>query len=159
MLAVLAITMPSPSRAPRWRPAFVAASGTLYDATTHTPVRLRRTSSGCGKTAAFEVGKKPYQTLRYEPRPRPGDVRVGGVCVCVVVESDRRGVSHPTAVKGGKPWLRGLAISFVTDAVDPTGDFLLGVYRRGVGGRCEKISLVTLFGTRTARRTSCAVRP
>ena len=26
---------------------------------------------------------------------------MGGVYVCVVVESDRRGVSHPTAVKGG----------------------------------------------------------
>ena len=29
---------------------------------------------------------------------------------------------EPTAVKGrGKPWLRGLASSFVTDAADPTG--------------------------------------
>ena len=41
-------------------------------------------------------------TLRHAPRPRSGDVRVRRrACVCVDVKRDRRGVSHPTAVKGG----------------------------------------------------------
>ena len=62
-------------------------------------------------------------------RGRPGfrDVRPWDRDASVEPESDRRGVRtaihpEPTAVKGrGKPWLRGLAISFVTDAADPTG--------------------------------------
>ena len=52
--------------------------------------------------------------------------------------------------EGEKPWLRDLAISFVTDAVHPMGTLWAESYRclsycRGVGGRCEKISLVTLI--------------
>ena len=66
------------------------------------------------------------------------------LCSCAARPAGRKPLNR---IGRGKPWLRDLAISFVTDVVDPTcilgeiGTSHVDVYRRGVGGRCVKISL------------------
>ena len=78
----------------------------------------RRTAARQRRRQGGAIGL-PNTEARASSAPRGRSSR-RRVCLCSCVQ-DRRGVSHSTALKGGSvPWLRDLAISFVTDAVHAT---------------------------------------